>query len=53
MDPAMYWGLSIFHPLGKLLALSFLHCLDTETHRHGWLAEEQAGFRLGHYVEDH
>ena len=52
-DPAMYRGLSVLHPLGKLLALSYLHRLDAETHRHRWLAEEQAGFRLGHRVEDH
>ena len=52
-DPATYRGLSVLHPLGKLLALSYLHRLDAETHRHGWLAEEQAGFRLGHHIEDH
>ena len=49
----MYWGLSVLHPLGKLLALSYLHHLDAETHSRGWLAEEQAGFRLGHCIEDH
>ena len=49
----MYQGLSVLHPLGKLFALSYLHCLDTETHCQGWLAEEQVGICLGHYVEDH
>ena len=49
----MYRGLLVLHPLGKLLALSYLHRLDAETHSQGWLAEEQAGFRLGHRIEDH
>ena len=52
-DPTTYRGLSVLHPLGKLLALSYLHRLDAETHSQGWLAEEQAGFRLGHCIEDH
>ena len=39
-DPATYRGLSVLHPLGKLLALSYLHRLDEATHRQGWLAEE-------------
>ena len=49
----MYWELSVLHPLGKLLALSYLHRLAVETHSRGWLAEEQAGFHLGHHIEDH
>ena len=49
----MYRGLSVLHPLGKLLALSYLHRLDAETHRNRWLAEEQAGFHLGYRMEDH
>ena len=52
-DPATYRGLSVLHPLGKLLALSYLRRLDDETHCHGWLAKEQAGFHLGHRIEDH
>ena len=52
-DPTIYRGLSVLHPLRKLLALSYLHYLDEETHRHGRLAEELAGFCLGHHVEDH
>ena len=51
-DPTIYWGLLVLHPLGKLLAFSYLHRLDEETHQ-GWLAEEQTGFHLGHYVEVH
>ena len=35
------------------MALSYLHRLDDETHYHGWLAKEQAGFHLGHHIEDH
>ena len=53
LDPITYRGLLVLHPLGKLLALSYLHHLDKETHHRGWLAEEQAGFCLGHHVEDH
>ena len=53
LDPTMYRGQSVLHPLGKLLALSYLHRLDAETHCPGWLAEEQAGLHLGHRVEDH
>ena len=52
-DPATYRGLSVLHPLGKLLALCYLHRLDEATHHRGWLAEEQAGFCLGHRIEDH
>ena len=52
-DPATYRGLSVLHLLGKLLALSYLRRLDDETHCRGWLAKEQAGFRLGHRIEDH
>ena len=52
-DPVTYWGLSVLHPLGKLLALYYLHCLDEETHYHGWLAEKQAGFCLVHHMKDH
>ena len=48
----MYQGLSVLHPLGKLLALSYLHHLDAGTHCRGWLAEEQARFRFGHHIED-
>ena len=39
-DPATYWGLSVLHPMGKLLALCYLHRLDEETHHRSWLAEE-------------
>ena len=49
----IYCGLSFFRPLRKLLALSYLYHLDEEMHSQGWLAEEQAGFCLGYYVEDH
>ena len=52
-DPAMYWGFSVLHPLGKLLALCYLYRLDEETHGYGWLAEKQVGFCLGHQIEDH
>ena len=52
-DPMMYQGFSILHPLGKLLTLSYLHCLDAKTHCCGWLVEEQVGFHLGHHVENH
>ena len=38
-DPATYQGLLVLHPLGELLALSYLHCLDEATHHQGWLAE--------------
>ena len=31
-DPEIYRGLSVFYLLGKLLALSYLNCLDAETH---------------------
>ena len=50
---AIYQGISVLHLLGKLLNLSYLYSLDAETHHHGWLLEEQAGFYLGHYLEDH
>ena len=53
LDPTTYWGLSSLQLLGKLLAFRYLHRLDEETHRQGWLAEKQAGFCLGHHVEDH
>ena len=33
--------------------LSYLRCLDNDTHCHSWLVEEQAGFNLGHHVDDH
>ena len=46
----MYQGLSILHPLGKLLALSYLHNLDNETHHCGLLVKEQVGFCLGHQM---
>ena len=52
-DPSRYRGLSVLHPLGKLLSLALLQRLDVATHEHDWLAEEQAGFRQGHRVEDH
>ena len=52
-DPATYRGLLVLHPLRKLLALSYLRCLDDETHCHGWLPKEQAGFHLGYHIEDH
>ena len=39
-DPATYRGLSVLHPMGKLLALCYLHRLDEETHPRSWLAEE-------------
>ena len=51
-DPEINWGFSILHPLGKLLALSYLYLLDAEMHRPGWLAEDQAGFCLRYYMED-
>ena len=38
-DPATYRGLSALHPLGKLLALSYLRYLDDKTHCQGWLAK--------------
>ena len=53
LDLATYRGLLVLHPLGKLLALSYLHRLDEEPHHRDGLAEEQAGFCLGHHVEDH
>ena len=49
----MYRGVLVLHPLGKLLALSYLHCLDAEAHGQGWLAKEQVGFYLGNCMEDH
>ena len=52
-DPVTYRGLSVLHLLGKLLALSYLCRLDDETHCRGWLVKEQAGFCLGHRIEDH
>ena len=52
-DPTTYQGLSVLHPLGKLLALSYLHHLDDETHCQCWLAEKQARFCLGHHIEEH
>ena len=53
LDPAIYWELTVLHPLRKLLALSYLHCPDADTHCHSWLVEEQAGFYLGNCVEDY
>ena len=40
LDPAIYQGLSVLHLLRKLLALSYLHCLDAEIHYCGWLLEQ-------------
>ena len=52
-DPTTCQGLLVLHLLGRLLALSNLHHLDAKTHCQGWLAEEQAGFRLVYRIEDH
>ena len=52
-DPSKYHGLSVLHPMGKLLALCYLQRLDAATLTHDWLAPEQAGFRAGHRIEDH
>ena len=52
-EPSIYQGLSVLHLVGKLLAISYLHCLDAETHYHGWLVKEKLGFHLGRHMEDH
>ena len=40
LDPATHWGLLVLHPLGKLLALSYIYHLNEKTNHHSWLAKE-------------
>ena len=49
LDPAIYLGLFVLYPLGKLLALSYL---DDKTYNCSWLVVEQAGFCMGYHMED-
>ena len=51
-DPDCYRGISLIHPLGKLLSMVVLNSLETEERTLNLRAKCQAGFRRHHRTED-
>ena len=52
-DPNTYRSLFVMHPVAKLFALTLLGRLDTAAEANNWHVRERAGFRCGHWIEDH